>query len=96
MDWDHVGEQEPNQGGGGGATASTAIPAHRAAEEMRRAFTDPAEYAELASKMINLKDLMKLLSFSGELSDWPEWKFRAEAIWTLLGLKEVLKWAGCC
>ena len=62
MDWDRVGEQKTNESGSN-VSASLAVPPHQP-QNMKRAFTDPAEYAELAFKMINMKDLMKFPSLA--------------------------------
>ena len=89
MDWGHVGEPA-----GAARAASSAGPhEEEAAAGTHQTFTDPAQYAELAAKTMHLKSVMKLPIFSGEPSEWKEWRFRADAIWTLLGLKEILGWA---
>ena len=69
MDWDHVGE--PTGAAATDASASSNAPPEGARSEMRKAFTDPAQYAELAAKTMDLKSVMKLPGFWVERVEIP-------------------------
>ena len=98
--WEHVGGDPAAQG------PATAENVER---ELRRAFGRAAEevgghredyrarvhggYAEVAGKIFDMKNLMKLPPFNGEDSKWREWKFRIENVLSMMSLDQLMEWA---
>ncbi len=49
-------------------------------------------FAETAGKNLDLKGLLRPPSFTGLKKDWPEWKFRVDNVWMILGIDQLMKW----
>ena len=43
------------------------------------------------SRMIDLKGIAKLPEFDGTDAEWPDWKFRFEALIGLMGLSDIMR-----
>jgi hypothetical protein len=65
------------------ATASTPVTRQAQETEMARAFR------EVAGRMVDMRGVAKPPNFTGLETDWAEWKFRMEAILSLLGLDDL-------
>ena len=97
--WEHVGEPPME-------APTTAEDVER---ELRRIFGRAAEevggqgqdhrarnhggYAEIAGKIFDMKNLMKLPPFDGEDGKWREWKFGIENVLSMMSLDRLMKWA---
>ncbi|CAE8719240.1 unnamed protein product, partial [Polarella glacialis] len=65
------------------AAASTPVTRQAQEIEMTRAFR------EVAGRMVDMRGVAKPPNFTGLETDWAEWKFRMEAILSLLGLDDL-------
>ncbi|CAE8611618.1 unnamed protein product [Polarella glacialis] len=65
------------------AAASTPVTRQAQETEMTRAFR------EVAGRMVDMRGVAKPPNFTGLETDWAEWKFRMEAILSLLGLDDL-------
>ena len=86
-------------GGGDDGSTSSNIPLAQVEREIRRGLQTEVEdadifdlnFAQSASKIIDMKSLCKCPNFGGAPEQWAEWKFRMNNIWMLLGLDGLLK-----
>ena len=62
-----------------------------AVQGTERALGSSASAGPDFSRLVDLKGLAKLPDFDGAHSEWPDWKFRFEALVGLMGLETVMK-----
>ena len=54
--------------------------------------THGENFGEVASKVLDVKSLLRPPLFSGLDKEWAEWRFRMDNTWTILGVDQLMKW----
>ena len=53
--------------------------------------THGENFGEVASKVLDVKSLLRPPLFSGLDKEWAEWRFRMDNTWTILGVDQLMK-----
>ena len=87
-DWHHVEEDQRRR-----RRYAESEPHAETARQIATVFgpANSSTFAETAGKILDLKGLLRPPSFTGLEKDWPEWKFRVDNVWMILGIDQLMK-----